>query len=600
MSRRTSGFSTACFAGILITGLLTIASAEIPGKINYQGRLTDAATGEPLAGPQGMVFRIYDASEDGSELWSETQTVTPDSMGVVSVILGHTNPITTIFDGPIWLELEVDGEILTPRREIVSVPFAFRAAASDSLGGFDAGDYALVNHEHDYGDGHSLDADDGDPVDVVYVDESGNVGVGTTSPQVPLHVYGGSSGGASPTGGAELIVEDDGNARVNLLTPDDAYPGLTFGDPEDSEAGKIIYSHDADHMRFATNGANRVTIDSTGNVGIGTAVPDEMLHVTGTIKAVASGDTARAVIGEATSTEFTIKYGGYFTAIGLLGRGVYAEGSGYGVYAKGVTGVYAETDHPLGHGFHGIATDGGTGVGGYANGDFSAGVNGSSTGTVLSRGISGSVLEDHSSNYAIYGTTFSNPNSYAGYFDGRVHVAGMLSKSGGGFLIDHPDDPENRILRHSFVESPEMMLIYKGRASLKEGVTTVELPGYFEGLAHPEGREIVLTCVGGYSPLYLDGDIADGRFTVRSAGGSHDQEFSWIVYAVRNDAWAQQHRFPVEEDKTADGEFKTGEYLNPRAFGVEIPPDEFGIPLPPDGLGRADLPDGGQSEPISP
>jgi hypothetical protein len=598
MKCRIDRFSTAVFAGILIVGLLTIASAEIPGKINYQGRLTDTATGEPLAGPQSMVFRIYDASEDGSELWSETQTVTPDSMGVISVILGHTNPITTIFDGPIWLEVEVDGEILTPRREIVSVPFAFRAAASDSLGGFDAGDYALVNHEHDYGDGHSLDAEDGDPVDVVYVDESGNVGVGTAGPGALLHVFDGSAGAGSPAGGSELVIEDDGNARINLLTPNDAYPGLTFGDPEDSEAGKIIYSHGSDHMRFVTDGTDRVTITGEGDVGIGTTVPDERLDVTGTIKA-ASGDTA-AVIGETTVTEYIVNHGGYFSAREGQGSGVFAEGNLYGVSAVGNVAVRAISKLMGGFGVYGNATAGGTGVGGYASNNYSVGVNGNSSGTMGCSGISGGVLEDHHTNYGIHGTTFSNPNSYAGYFEGRVRVTGYLDKAGGGFLIDHPDDPENRILRHSFVESPEMVLIYKGRASLQEGATTVELPGYFEGLAHPDGREIVLTCVGGYSPLYLDGDIADGRFTVRSAGGAADQEFSWIVYAVRNDAWAQQHRFPVEEDKTPYGEFKPGGYLNPRAFGVEIPPEEFRGPVPPDELSRPGLPDGVQSERVSP
>jgi hypothetical protein len=575
--------SVACLAMIFAAGLLAAASAGIPNRINYQGKLTDAATGEPIEGSQSITFRVFDASEGGTELWSEIQTITPDSSGVISLILGQTNPLDVVFDGPIWLEVEVEGEVLSPRREIVSVPYAFRAAACDSLGGFDPGDYAPADHDHEYGDGHSLDADDGDPVDALYVDGSGNVGVGTDEPGVLLHVYGGPAGGGSPAGGPEIVVEDDGNARISLLTPNDAFPGLTFGDPEDSEAGKIIYSHGSDHMRFVTDGTDRLTITGEGDVGIGTAVPEERLHVTGTVKAAASGDTA-AVIGETTVTEYTVNYGGYFTAREGQGEGVHAEGNLYGVSAVGNVAVRAISKQTGGFGVYGNATAGGRGVGGYASNDYSTGVEGNSSGTILSRGVSGSVLEDHSSNYAIYGTTFSNSNSYAGYFDGRVHVAGNLTKSGGSFLIDHPDDPENRILRHSFVEGPEMLLIYKGRASLQEGMTTVELPGYFEGLAHPEGREIVLTCVGGYSPLYLDGEIADGRFTVRSAGGAADQEFSWIVYAVRNDAWAQQNRLPVEEDKTPDGEFKTGEYLNPRAFGVEAAPDEFGGPGLPDGV----------------
>lgn len=41
----------------------------------------------------------------------------------------------------------------------------------------------------------------------------------------------------------------------------------------------------------------------------------------------------------------------------------------------------------------------------------------------------------------------------AGYFEGNVEVVGFLSKAGGSFKIDHPFDPENKYLSHSFVES---------------------------------------------------------------------------------------------------------------------------------------------------
>ena len=197
----------------------------------------------------------------------------------------------------------------------------------------------------------------------------------------------------------------------------------------------------------------------------------------------------------------------------------------------------------------------------------------------------------------VLGEASGYPLAYAGYFFGRVRVVGMLSKTGGAFLIDHPADPEHKILRHSFVESPEMLLIYKGRASLEDGAVTVELPSYFEALVHPDGREIVLTCVGGYSPLYLDGDIADGRFTVRTAeGGTQDQGFSWVVYGTRNDAWAQQNPIVVEEDKTTDGEFKIGKYLNPEAFGqvvepVRAPEQEL---MPPELPALSRMDDGGE------
>ena len=52
------------------------------------------------------------------------------------------------------------------------------------------------------------------------------------------------------------------------------------------------------------------------------------------------------------------------------------------------------------------------------------------------------------------GTT-DNPNSgLAGYFGGTVNVNANLAKAGGSFVIDHPTDPANKYLYHSFVESP--------------------------------------------------------------------------------------------------------------------------------------------------
>ena len=53
-----------------------------------------------------------------------------------------------------------------------------------------------------------------------------------------------------------------------------------------------------------------------------------------------------------------------------------------------------------------------------------------------------------------------------GEFIGDVDVTGTLTKSAGSFKIDHPLDPENKYLSHSFVESPDMMNIYNGNVVL--------------------------------------------------------------------------------------------------------------------------------------
>lgn len=65
----------------------------------------------------------------------------------------------------------------------------------------------------------------------------------------------------------------------------------------------------------------------------------------------------------------------------------------------------------------------------------------------------------------------------------NLTVDGRLTKAAGSFKIDHPLDPANKYLLHSFVESPDMMNIYNGEVALDGlGKATVELPAWFEAL----------------------------------------------------------------------------------------------------------------------
>jgi len=159
-------------------------------------------------------------------------------------------------------------------------------------------------------------------------------------------------------------------------------------------------------------------------------------------------------------------------------------------------------------------------------------------------------------NVSHYGTGF------AAWFNGDVRIQGNLEKTSGSFVIDHPLDPENKILAHSFVESPEMLNIYKGRSHLVNGEIIIKLPDYYDALNHPSNREINLTPINGWSPLYMKGKIENNQFTVKTTPeGNPDQEFSWIVYAVRNDAYAKDHPIVVEEEKGVNNNFEKGKLL---------------------------------------
>ena len=77
--------------------------------------------------------------------------------------------------------------------------------------------------------------------------------------------------------------------------------------------------------------------------------------------------------------------------------------------------------------------------------------------------------------------------SLAGMFLGNVAITGSLSKGGGGFTIDHPLDPENKYLRHSFVESPDMLNVYNGTVTTDaNGEASVGLPMALNGCVTPE------------------------------------------------------------------------------------------------------------------
>ena len=121
--------------------------------------------------------------------------------------------------------------------------------------------------------------------------------------------------------------------------------------------------------------------------------------------------------------------------------------------------------------------------------------------------------------------------------NGNLMINGLIEKSAGAFRIDHPLDPENKYLYHSFVESPDMLNVYNGNVVLDEaGEAEVQLPSYFEALNIDYRYQ--LTAVGGPGPnLYVAQKISGNRF--RIAGGAPGLEVSWQVTGIRNDTWVR-------------------------------------------------------------
>jgi len=150
---------------------------------------------------------------------------------------------------------------------------------------------------------------------------------------------------------------------------------------------------------------------------------------------------------------------------------------------------------------------------------------------------------------------------------GNLSISGSLSSAVKPFIIDHPLDPLNKVLRHVSVESPDMKNMYDGVATLDEnGEAVVQLPDYF-GALNKDFR-YQLTPVGGSAPaLYVKEEIQENHFVI--AGGNAGQKVSWQVTGTRQDAYAKKHPVIVEEEKSDEGPLKKGEYLNPDAFNGE-------------------------------
>jgi len=108
-----------------------VAMAAVPQRIQYQGKLTDMS-GVGENDTLDIRFKIFDVETGGDSLWAMTIADVPVVHGMFDVNIG---PIDLPFDEQYWLEIVVDGEVLAPRVQLTSSPYAFRAAVADSFTG---------------------------------------------------------------------------------------------------------------------------------------------------------------------------------------------------------------------------------------------------------------------------------------------------------------------------------------------------------------------------------------------------------------------------------------------------------------------------------
>ncbi|MFA5744851.1 MAG: immunoglobulin-like domain-containing protein [Candidatus Paceibacterota bacterium] len=93
------------------------------------------------------------------------------------------------------------------------------------------------------------------------ITSTGNVGIGTTSP-------------------SRLLEMSALNPRLSIRsTSDSGDGGVFFGDTTSDTQGRLFYDHSNNSMSLWTASSEKLRIDSTGNVGIGTTNPGQLLHI---------------------------------------------------------------------------------------------------------------------------------------------------------------------------------------------------------------------------------------------------------------------------------------------------------------------------------
>jgi hypothetical protein len=257
-----------------------------------------------------------------------------------------------------------------------------------------------------------------------------------------------------------------------------------------------------------------------------------------------------AIIGESASPQ----YSGYFRNVGTgVGDALRADsasnnlGNAVTAYARGAEGhaVQAELTNPMTNSSALFARTYGTGW-----------------------AIDAEVPDGASEADAIFARTQStNPDSFAGNFMGNVKIEGNLAvtgdvtKGGGAFRIDHPLDPANEYLQHSFVESPDMKNIYDGVIRTNgRGYATVHLPRWFQALN--EKFRYQLTTIRSFSRAVVWREVEHNSFVIRTRRAH--VRVSWQVTGIRHDAYARAHRIAVEVPKARRDR---GRFLAPRELG---------------------------------
>ncbi len=235
---------------VLLATLLfcSLGMGQIPQLMSHQGYVADS-TGTGITGTLPMTFRMFNDSTGGSATLTQSFPSVTLTKGVFSV---NIDVSSLSFTSQYWLETEVNSQTLAPRTRLTSAPYSLRSLVADTA------DYAHAAA----GGGGSQWTSSGS--NIYY--NTGNVGIGTTSPNSLLEISSSASSLMRFTNDATGHTASDG-LRVGIDTDGDA----------------LFQTYEGNSLKFGTGNTERMRIFYDGNVGIGTAAPSQKLHVSSEI-----------------------------------------------------------------------------------------------------------------------------------------------------------------------------------------------------------------------------------------------------------------------------------------------------------------------------
>lgn len=181
-------------------------------------------------------------------------------------------------------------------------------------------------------------------------------------------------------------------------------------------------------------------------------------------------------------------------------------------------------------------------------------------------------------NYGVLGVATRETTVIEGSGRENTGVYGVFSNNDIGavgtkqFHIDHPLDPENKYLSHVCPESNEALNIYSGNVTTNaNGEAVVQLPEYFDAIN--KDARYNLTAIGSFADVIVLEKVQNNQFKIKSS--EPNVEVSWMVMAVRNDAYMQKYPFRAVADKAPQHK---GKYLAPELYNQPQEKSIFSAP----------------------